>query len=168
VALLAVVIALSAGCVGGGDGSGDTPTGTDLSDGSNAVPQPNATVENYWKSVASGEYGEAEELVLGETLYDDALYGSGGVDTSSFEAFGDSGENLTVERVHFSRAVRAAPGNQYVEEYGADEGYLVSYSLEGTLEKGGARGPYERDISEASMASLVLKVDGEWRIVPDF
>jgi len=154
---------LVAGCSGPTTDSGQgesTPLGEEA--------QARATVEEYWLNVADGNYGEAKSMVVGEELFDDAVYGSGECDTSSYEAFGDSGEKLDVEAVEFDKVIKAAEGNEQIVGVGANTGFLVSYSLIGTLQKSGASGPYEKNLEEVSMASLVVKKDGSWKLVPEF
>lgn len=154
-----MLTALVAGCSGGQG----TYMGGDVTGG------PEATVEEYWDVIDDGDYEDARKLVVGDLLFDDGLYGRGDVDTTTYAVFGDDGENVSVTGVNLERVVRLKPEDEHMQELGAEEGFLVSYSLNGTLERKGARGePYERDLSGNSMASLVVRKDGAWKIVPDF
>lgn len=144
---------LVSGCLGSSGGAED-------------ADQPNATLERYWGAIDNGSYSEARDLVVGEKLFEDNLYGRGDVDTESYAAFGESGENLTVDGVRVDTVIEASPGNEQLEALGADEGYLVNYAVDGLLVRPGPRGTYERDISNDTMADLVVKKDGEWRIAP--
>lgn len=137
------------------------------SGGAEDANQPNATLERYWGAIDEGSYSEARDLAIGEELFDDNIYGRGEVDTTSYEVFGESGENLTVEGVRIDTVIKATPDNEQLEELGAEEGYLVNYAVEGTLVRPSRGGDRERDISDDTMASLVVKKDGEWRISPE-
>lgn len=128
--------------------------------------QPNATVERYWGAIDNGSYDEARNLVIGEELFEDNLYGHGDVDTTTYAAFGEDGENLTVDAIRIETVIEASPDNEQLAELGAEEGYLVNYAVDGILVRPGPRGEFERDISNDTMADLVVKKDGEWRIAP--
>ncbi len=136
--------------------------------GDEGSDQPNATVVAYWNSVDAGQYDEARAMVVGDKLFDDSIYGRGDVATDDYVVFGDAGENLTIESVEFDRVIRAAQDNEQLVKVGADEGYLVNYRLNGTLKRPTTWGPIKLDISDISMASIVVRVNGDWKIIPEF